>query len=73
MATKKSRIMTASEFVAESLETLAKTKTADEAGFLREAAAKYRAVKDRRTVSVSDKNEDFSQAAARIVREATKE
>lgn len=60
--------MTASEFVAESLETLAKTKPADEARILREAASKYKASKDRRLVTVSTRTADVNQAAARIVR-----
>jgi hypothetical protein len=52
--------MTASEFVAESLEALANISTEDEAKVLRHAATRYRQFQDRRVVTVSAWHENFS-------------
>jgi hypothetical protein len=59
METRIPRVLTASEFVAESLETLATISTEADAEILRHAAARYRELRDTRVVTVSYWKEDF--------------
>jgi hypothetical protein len=68
------RVISANEFLAESLEAEAEKlppSKADNATILRETAALYRTRKDSRLVRVWEEKEDVNRAAARIVREAT--
>lgn len=68
------RVISANEFLAESLEAEAKMlppSKAAQAAILRETAALYRARKDSRLVRIWEEKEDVNQAAARVVREAT--
>jgi hypothetical protein len=59
MDVRKPRILIASEFVAECLETLAGISTEDEARILLHAAERYRKFRDTRVVTVSHWKEDF--------------
>jgi hypothetical protein len=64
--------ISASQFVAESLELEAdKLPPGEPATILRNAAIIYRTIPTTQVVRVIDKREDFNQAAARIVKEAT--
>jgi hypothetical protein len=68
------RVISANEFLAESLEAEAKnlppSKSA-QAIILRETAALYRTRKDSRLVRIWEEEEDVNQAAALVLREAT--
>lgn len=67
------RAVSDTEFVAEALEDLAHHVSNEQAEILKNAAAIYRQSPPRRFVRVHEEKEDVNQAAARVVREATKD
>jgi hypothetical protein len=76
MAKKLSRTIPANDFIAESLEEEANRlppSREEQAKMLRKSAEIYRSLPSRNSVRIWVEAEDFSQAAARIVREATKD
>lgn len=67
------RMLSDTEFVAEALEDLATHVSKEQADILRGAALIYRHSPPRNFVRVHETKEDVNQAAARVVREATKD
>ena len=67
-------LMPTKVFVSESLENYADSLpdgSINEATILRQAAAIYRGIRKSPMIRIQEEEEDFSQAAARIVKEAT--